>query len=277
MKWEGFYHPDISLPVIRRRVGDEMLELLCGLGGAMLTRGWSLIAADEGKPYAYRSAVYRLRKAGLIVSHGTESSEPVFELTQEGADRLSDDLRPCTFWDVKWSGRWFLLVYDVPESIRSKRDALRKFLKRLRLGCFQKSVWVTTRDIRPMYADLCRAGNIDFVAHLFEARDVLGCPAAEVVENSWDFERLEVVQNHYCTVYETNLRTLKTKRMDCRAIIELAREEIAAYRAAMSEDPLLPRSLWPSGYSGERVWQLHRQLQSEMRKKFTRTLLCPSN
>ena len=187
MKWEGFYHPDLSLPVVRRRVGDELLDLIFGLGELALTRGWSAISVDERERATYHSAVYRLKKRGLIVSKGDDLRRPVFALSESGQVYSSMIRRPEKAWNTKWGGRWYILLYDVPESSRSYRDTLRAFLKRLRMGCLQKSVWVTPFDIRPEYSDLVEAARIDAYAHLLEARTVLGQSSAEIVGMAWDF------------------------------------------------------------------------------------------
>ncbi|OGK39261.1 CRISPR-associated endonuclease Cas2 [Candidatus Roizmanbacteria bacterium RIFCSPLOWO2_01_FULL_35_13] len=42
----------------------------------------------------------------------------------------------------KWDGKWFLVFFDVPESQRSKRDYLRRFLEQLGFYRYQKSVYL---------------------------------------------------------------------------------------------------------------------------------------
>ncbi len=41
-----------------------------------------------------------------------------------------------------WSGKWFLVFFDVPEKQRNKRDYLRKFLVKLGFYPYQKSVYL---------------------------------------------------------------------------------------------------------------------------------------
>ena len=42
------------------------------------------------------------------------------------------------------------------------------------MGCLQKSVWVSPRDIRPEHDDLVKGIRVNFYAYLFEATTVLG-------------------------------------------------------------------------------------------------------
>jgi len=41
-----------------------------------------------------------------------------------------------------WQGRWFLVVFDVPEEERNKRDYLRRFLKEIGFYPYNQSVYV---------------------------------------------------------------------------------------------------------------------------------------
>ncbi len=267
MKWEKFYHPDLSLPVVRRRVGDELLDLFFGLGELALTRGWSAISPDERERATYYSAVYRLKKKGLVVSKGDHFRRPVFALTETGEAYSSIIRRPEKAWNRKWGGRWYVLLYDVPETKRAYRNTLRVFLKRMRMGCLQKSVWVTPSDIRPEYSDLVEGAQVDKYAHLLEARTVLGQSSLEVVRMAWDFEALGLSQSRYCEVFRKNLFHLKKGDVEPSELMRLAREEGEAYYAVMEQDPLLPRTLWLSGYLGEKVYRIHRQMLQAIRKK----------
>lgn len=42
----------------------------------------------------------------------------------------------------KWGGKWVLVIFDVPESQKNKRDYLRRFLSRIGFYSYQKSVYV---------------------------------------------------------------------------------------------------------------------------------------
>jgi len=42
----------------------------------------------------------------------------------------------------KWKGKWFLVIFDVPEQERNKRYYLRNFLKEIGFYQYQKSVYV---------------------------------------------------------------------------------------------------------------------------------------
>ncbi len=218
---------------------------------------------------AYYQAVGRLAKQGLVVKEqGLDT--PKLTLSEEGAESLEAYFRPDVWWSRKWNGIWYILVYDIPEADRAYRNIFRQFLKRQRLGCFQKSVWITPRDIRPEYADLQEAAAVDVFACLFEARTVLGMPAEKVVWESWDFDALYDLQKRFCEVYGENLALLRGAVVpDLDSLMRLAVEEIDAYRSAFVNDPLLPSPLLPRDYKGKEAFTIHRQLMAELRLKLS--------
>jgi len=266
--WKAFHHPDISLPVVRRRLGMELLELLEIFGDVTAHGAWAFLHNRTCPDVrAYQRAVGRLSKQGLIVmNQGLDT--PRLKISEDGSGLLETYLRPDKWWSRTWNGIWYLLLYDVPEVDRSYRNVLRQFLKTQRMGCFQKSVWITPHDIRPQYADLDAGAALGSFACLFEARTVLGMPAEKVVEDSWDMEGLYEIQQRFCDVYAENLETLLgIVSPDIEILMRLAAEEMDAYRSAFVLDPLLPDRLLPRSYQGKVAFDLHRKVVNQIRMK----------
>jgi phenylacetic acid degradation operon negative regulatory protein len=269
MDWRTyFHHPDISLPVVRRRAAEALLDLLASYGRLIASNGRSLTWCDcFPSREAYFNAVRRLRESGLIAYRRSEDQEPVLALTDAAGKHTGEVLNPEARWGRPWSGIWYVLAYDVPEKRRDLRDALRGFLKRMRMGCLQRSVWVSADDVRPQYDDLAKAAGIESVSFLFEATTVLGRSSRDIVAAAWDFERLGRIQRWYGEVFEHNAMVLRSVAGDLRQLQALAAEELAAYRSAMCDDPLLPEDLLPSGYEGRRLCALHRAFVRAVRAR----------
>jgi DNA-binding transcriptional regulator PaaX len=85
----------------------------------------------------------RLKRQGLIVFE-TKGKQTYIRLSPEGKkqagaqqiDELLIDTSPT------WDGKWRILIFDIPEQTRIKREALRGKLKELGFVLLQKSVWV---------------------------------------------------------------------------------------------------------------------------------------
>lgn len=261
MDWIAFHHPDICWPVIRRRAGIELMEFL-ELATLLLSRGgWAVINRScYPNKAAYQNATSRLRKNGLIVHREEGAETPQLVLTDGGKRSLPDYFAPEKLWDRKWNGIWYLMMYDIPEVDKKYRNTLRQFLKRMRMGNLQKSVWVTPRDVRAEFDDLVKAASLDGFAYLFEARTVLRLPSRVVVADAWDFDRIGMLQARYCEVADLNISKLTGAESSAEELALLVRMAVDAYHAAFIEDPLLPSALHPNGYQGREVLRLHRSL-----------------
>lgn len=263
MNWELFHHPDLSLPVLRRRAAEEWLDILSGVGEILATRGRSVMwsTAYSSDP-AYYTALSRLRKNGLLVQADPKDTLPRLILTERAKQKQPIYQQPETLWNTKWNKIWYTVIFDVPEKERHYRDSLRRLLQRMRMGCLQRSVWITPRDIRPEYADLEKSAAVGTVSYLLESRTVLHLDQQEMVLNAWDVERLHDLQARYLHVFEQNLEKLNRPTHSEKDLIELLYQESEAYMQAMRFDPLLPNALHPKDYLGKQVWNLRNRLKS---------------
>ncbi len=267
MKFGEFHHPSISLPILRRRAGEELLELVAELGELLVTRGrsatWNKTFPNDA---AYRNAVYRLRKGGLVACV-RKDGVPHLQLTADGRKQASAGLNPEPYWNQRWSGLWYTLMYDVPERRRPYRESLRLFLKRMRMGQLQRSVWITPRDVRPEFDDMARAAGLRDYAYLFEFRSGIGATDAGLAQRAWNFEALGAIQDWFCREIGESLKRIARGHDGAALLTQLVREERTAFLRVMDGDPLLPRALWPESYKGHDVWQLHREFLHQVKRR----------
>ena len=258
MQPRGFHHPDFSLPVLRRRAAEELLDLLTDFARLLATRGksldWNHTFPTQG---AYWAALSRLRKAGLIVERRQPGRTPVLLLDEAATSRSRPGCGSRFPWQKRWIGVWYVLVYDVPESERRYRNVLRQFLRRMRMGKLQGSVWISPHDIRPQYDDLVKAASARSYTFLFASKTVLRQKPADLIGQAWKMEELVDMQKLYCDVCAERLRWIRSNRIATNQLLPFAREEQAAYLGLMDRDPLLPVDLWPKPYLGRQVWETH--------------------
>jgi phenylacetic acid degradation operon negative regulatory protein len=257
-----FRHARFCPRVALRHLAADLLDILAEGVDILATRGRS-IAWNRSRPSetAYRMAQYRLERAGLIARQRDGGRRPILALTEAGEAQRDPVFRPEPLWNARWRGTWSLLVYDVPEKDRGYRNVLRRFLKRMRMGCLQNSVWISPRDIRPEYDDLATAVAVDDVAVLFEARSLLGHTPRRIVEDAWDFDTLAQAHRWYIGVAGSALNSIREQGLSRDALLDLARREIYAYRSVTAGDPLLPHELWPPGYLGKQALRAHKDFQ----------------
>jgi len=257
MRTTWFHHPQFCPRVLARRVTEELLDLLFLLGRAAAARGRYFPMYRGFKPSAYYMAAHRLRRQGLVASVTRPGEIPQLRLEPKGLEHVSAALHPDRFWRQPWSGHWYVLVYDVPESQCRYRQTLRRHLKRLRMGNLQGSVWLAARDIRPDFDDLARVADLKQYAFLFEAHTVLGQTGKDLAGAAWDFLRLQQAQAWFLETLLAARRKLAGGQWTTAELLALLREQQSAYLTIMEDDPLLPLELWADGYKGVQVFQAH--------------------
>ena len=103
---------------------------------------------------AFRNALNRLEKRGLILGE-RRKGKVMYWLSDEGerlARRLKFKLEFAK--SRRWDGKWRVLIFDIPEKMREKRDFLRKELVDFGFYPLQKSVWLYPYDLPKDFFDI---------------------------------------------------------------------------------------------------------------------------
>lgn len=261
-----FHHPDVSLRVFARRATTVLADAFTWYGDLLESRGRSAWRNQSyGSDRAYQAAVRRLRKQGVVTSRPRGGGAPLLRVSPlVPVEQAVRDPRP--WWRERWAGYWYVLVYDVPEQNRRYRDHLRRLLMHHRCGCLQHSVWVSPRDLRALFDDLSTAAAVEDMAHLFEARTVLGRGSRRVVAEAWDFVAINGRHERFQRDAAAALVALRNGGLPPSAITALAREELQAYRAVIEQDPLLPKGLSPPDYAGHDSYAAHLRVVESVRR-----------
>jgi len=112
--------------------------------------------------------LFRLRKQGFI-EKTKEEGKIILRLTQAGSDWL---LKRLVYDEEKWDGIWRLVVFDIPESHRRVRDALRRRLKEWGFRSWQKSVWACRKPLTGALRDLVKQLRVEDWVLVIESNNV---------------------------------------------------------------------------------------------------------
>lgn len=134
-----------------RHYSKEILKYLLLAGATYIAASSSYfvlnLMKDTSRPKSskekFTNAFNYLRKRGLIEIR-RESHDVAIALTEKGKKRAGkyqiDDLELKK--PKKWDKKWRVVVFDIPASSRTVRDAFRRKLKEFGFRHFQKSVWI---------------------------------------------------------------------------------------------------------------------------------------
>ena len=245
-------------PANRMRPKTELFlyQMLWGADKLLQPTLRNLFESFEG--WAYRNGllwqIRRLEAAGYLeASEETFDGKRMHRLTEAGRLAALGGRDPERAWGSEWDRKWRLFLYDVPEREKSARRQLTRTLTGLGCGCLQRSVWIAATVPAGIEKALAEQG--DDCSHLmfFEAESRGRRVDRRMVDAAWDFDGIN-------DNYERHMEILKRlpgeeERVTAEFLAQWAREENAAWMAAVRADPLLPGCLLPKGYAGRRAWR----------------------
>jgi CRISPR/Cas system-associated endoribonuclease Cas2 len=122
----------------------------------------------------FNSLLYKLERDGLIEKKKDERKKLIVGLTPKGKARLlllktrRAKSLPATLYKKFDADKFIIVIFDIPEKERRKRNWLRLALKSLELKMIQKSVWMGKVKLpKTFLEDLKRLRLVDFV-EIFE-------------------------------------------------------------------------------------------------------------
>ncbi len=106
-----------------------------------------------------RRAYYEAKQRGLIID---ESGQP--QLSDQGRKALQP------YEPVQMSGADILVIFDIPEEERGKRQWLRLLLRELKFQKIQQSVWMTQYECQDLLHAGLKEKHLEGYVQIFEAR-----------------------------------------------------------------------------------------------------------
>ena len=103
-------------------------------------------------------------------------------LTEEGKLKiLTYHFEKMRIKGEKWDKKWRMVIFDIPEKLKSGRNALRNKIKELGFYELQKSVWV--------YPYKCK-DEIDFIIEFFGLREYVRFGILESIDNELHLKKI---------------------------------------------------------------------------------------
>lgn len=126
-----------------------------------------LDGSHEFRQETFSSLLCRLRAQGLVQRSGFPRSG-TWRITERGSQLLSDSRPPTR---LRSDGVQRLVIFDIPERERRKRDAIRLELVGAGFTQLQKSVWQGDHPLPKDFIELVDALNIRPYIHIFSVRE----------------------------------------------------------------------------------------------------------
>lgn len=204
----------------------------------------------------FRRAVRRAEISNYIEKRVVAGGRPEWILTKEGQKKAIKIFPLLKLAGRPWKGWWLVVTFDIPEIDRRARNSIRRQLKTIGFGQWQKSVYVSPHDIADDLAKLLRDNNLeDKVVPMISKRILAG--------SDWDFARrifhVDEIEKRYRLLIEqlqNPPRSNGAGTFDVPPKLEnpqeFLRRQFSRYVQILQDDPLLPVGLASrSGYGRE--------------------------
>lgn len=201
---------------------------------------FGVIRDENLRRRARRFQIY-LNKKDLIATYDDRERRRLV-VTSRGRKIFYRDYPLASLRKNKWDGVWTIVMYDIPETMKTQRNWLRRQLVKLGFGSPQKSIWVTPLKVaKPVYGFIEGKGLKNMVWAL-RAKRVLGMRNREVAYRSWPINKLN---KHYTVLAEVAPRIKQAANK-----MQLLNDWRRCFLAVNAQDPCLPFELLPRDWKG---------------------------
>ena len=151
-----------------------------------------------------------------------------------------------------WTGRLYLVTYDIRERSRVKRDQLRRVLKLQRGVMIQKSVWMSVYDPSNKLKELkwLRPEDGTVLVSLLKRGEGLGGETIDrLVRRVYQLNAINKQYSQFIKSLQIKKRFSEEEKLFLKM----------RYLAILRDDPQLPRGLLFNGWLGDKAYNLARE------------------
>jgi len=179
------------------------------------------------------------------------------EITEEGQKRLETLFKEYSS-PPEWSGEWYLVNFDIPETMRWKRDILRKRLKEMGFGKLQDSIWISPFNLLAEVEKILNKYSLDPYVILSISDRVGRIESKKLAERIWKISEIQEEYQKFISEFETK---------ENPSLIEAA----FSYQSILEKDLQLPKELLPDDWVGDEAHELYLEITRAKPLKKKRT------
>ncbi|WP_409291168.1 phenylacetic acid degradation operon negative regulatory protein PaaX [Peribacillus sp. SCS-37] len=221
-----------------------------------------------------RAAISRMNKQEWVQAEKI-GNKSYYSLTERGQKRIDEAAkRIFKLKPEEWDGKWRILMYSIPEEIRSVRDELRKELIWSGFGTMSNSTWLSANNLEKQVGDLIEKYEIQPYVDFFTAEYKGPHENLRLVEKSWDLEDINAKYQEFISTYSQKYiidknKILKGQLTDAECFVERAKL-VHEYRKFLFVDPGLPEELLPEKWLGGHAASLFSDYYRELAEPASR-------
>ncbi len=227
---------------------DELLDQTVGAGSrAYHARKLAFWTPPNYKGTNLNQAINRMLRTGYLHKEIVKG-EPVLRITRGGKKRLKRDFSYFRMQDKKWDGYWRLVIFDISEKKRYLRNSLRRKLKELGFGMWQKSIYISPFDFEEDIYEFLLSKKLLGMAYVLTARHRLMGDAKQLASQVWPVEKI----NKEYEKLDDQLKKLETG-IEKAILYQKLKQINEDYLQLLLLDPCLPKQLLPNSWYGFKI------------------------
>jgi CRISPR-associated endonuclease Cas2 len=219
---------------------------------------------ERWKKKNYRELIRNSLKTGLIEKIEKEG-KPYLQLSRKGEIKIKKRLPLLVCQKQNWDGELRLVVFDIAEVERVKRNWLRDRLKIFGFAMLQKSVWVSPYDFLIDIKEFFEEVGISEKVVFLETNKIIIGDIKEFANKLW---KLETINENYRAIFEETEQLKKNLQANFKKqeLLEIFKQLYQRFIALILKDPFLPKEFLASDWLYEKTWENISQLKKELMK-----------
>ena len=240
--------------------GEKILQILSAAAETLDTVG---DFAYNPYPYIYASLGHVHDKKTIdgvvndLIGKGLieESKNEGLRLTPVGADVEKSLIRARK---KEWDGKWRVVSFDIPEAQRHIRDGLRRELKKLGFGLWQRSAWITPFDIAEELGSYLQKEGLSRAVQILVGERFGELSDQDFASEIWPLKEINERYQELLNDWGEELEEERSgeERLQAAAILH------QCYLNILETDPCLPKKLLPDDWLGDDAQDLFKKLKS---------------
>lgn len=215
-----------------------------------------LIKIYEKQGYAasyVRNSLSRLKKEGYVVS----PSRSNYQITDLGRAFVESINRKPARYSEQWDGNWEVVMLEVPEEERKKRDLFRSQILQYGFGLLYNSVYVSPWDYQQDVLYSIRNLGLEGKVSLFHGTFQEGLITRDKAFKIWKLDSLEQIYQEKLKWFQEDFKPSADRilNQDKNALdlflLYLQLGEVISEMFLI--DPMLPQELLPAEWAGQRI------------------------
>lgn len=192
-----------------------------------------------------RSALSRSLKTGDIEKVVGKDGHAYYKLTSPGKGKVKRIFPLYKLSEKTWDKKWRIVVFDINDKEKSKRESLRRKLLSLGFGKLQESVYISPLDVLFDLGEFLKEHELYGQAIVFEAKEIFSKEPSVIANFVWSLKKI----NEEYGKWLEKIDEVDLDNPDQQVSQEIKDE----FFQIVLKDPNLPKEFLPKYWLGEEV------------------------